>query len=225
MIALGSLARQQCEHGERVSYIRAVAVRELVDQKVDPNRMVLPLIQAEQDSQEKFALTHYNRAIAELASRIGGSDVPIETVLLACVLFCCVEFLRGDVQPALKHFKAGMNVALASLDDKYPIGHLTVHRIEQNMLPFFNRLELLSTLLGSEADWDYNISLDKAVPKSFCTMRQARDSLVHIMNHGVRFIVSFSHNSKSVDFWTTARHLTVLHFGNLPRAANLREVL
>lgn len=67
MIALGILARQQGQNPERVSYARRVATKRVVDTP-DPNRMVLPLIQANQDKEEKFALMPYNKAITELAS-------------------------------------------------------------------------------------------------------------------------------------------------------------
>ena len=106
MIALGSLARHQSFSIQRVSYIHAVsASRALVDP--DSVRMALPLIQNSQHTDEKYALVHYNKAINELATRINNYDMPIEVVLLACILFVSLEFLRGDVQPALKHFKSG----------------------------------------------------------------------------------------------------------------------
>ena len=186
MIALGSLARQHVESTERASFVSAVAIQEILATP-DPTRMNLPLIQ--QQKEESFALTHYNKAIAELASRIRKCDIPVEAVLLACILFVCLEFLRGDVQPALKHFRSGMNVALASKSLlQNSVDHLALYRVHQNIVPFFNRLELLSTLLGNDADWEYGTSLEETIPKTFTNMRQARDRLVNLMNLAVRFI-------------------------------------
>ena len=187
MIALGSLAKQQGPKDGRVSRIRSVAVEEVLANP-DPTRMNLPLIQANSSMGEGFALIHYNKAIAALSLRIDNSSVPIEVVLLACILFVCIEFLRGDIQPALKHFRAGMNIALQSLSDRSSITSTTLDRIRKNMLPFFSRVEFLSIVMGNDVDWEYAVPLEKAVPKSFTNMRQARESLVHLMNLSVRFI-------------------------------------
>ncbi len=56
------------------------------------------------------------------------------------------------------------------------------------MLPFFNRVELLSTIMGHDPDWQYHVPLSKTVPRSFGNMREARDSFVHLSNLAVRFI-------------------------------------
>jgi hypothetical protein len=56
------------------------------------------------------------------------------------------------------------------------------------MLPFFNRLELLGMLFGQDPGWDYPIILSEAVPEAFGSVRQARDSIVHLLNLSLRFI-------------------------------------
>lgn len=94
MIALGGLAREQGERQGQVSFVRPVALKEVLDAP-DPNRMHLPLIEMGKDTDEKFALMHYNKAITALASRINDNNVPIEVVLLSCILFVSLEFLRG----------------------------------------------------------------------------------------------------------------------------------
>jgi hypothetical protein len=63
-------------------------------------------------------------------------------------------------------------------------------RIRDNMLPFFNRLELLGMLFGTDAPWPYSTKLSHAVPPHFMTIREARDSIVHIMNLSLRYIRS-----------------------------------
>ena len=146
MIALGGLAKQQGPKDGQASYVRSVAVEEVLANP-DPTRMNLPLIQANSSMVEGFALVHYNKAVAALALRINNSTVPVERVLLACILFVCIEFLRGDVQLALKHFRAGMNIALQSLSDRTSITQTALDRIRKNMLPFFNRVEFLSTVM------------------------------------------------------------------------------
>jgi hypothetical protein len=187
IIALGSLARQQGNQVRPEPYVDVVAFQEAPEMP-DPNRMQLPLIQRQQSPDEQFALLHYNKAIAELAARISDPDVPVEVVLLSCILFVCLEFLRGSMHSALEHYPSGMKVILSSLSHKYAIGPITLDRIRVNMLPFFCRLTLLFSVFGNEPQGEYFVSLDDAEPKTFATIRQARDSLVHLMNHGIRLI-------------------------------------
>ncbi|KAK0823464.1 hypothetical protein LTR73_008462 [Friedmanniomyces endolithicus] len=141
------------------------------------------------DHNDTFAMYHYGKAISLLAHRLEDPDAPTEVALLACILFVCIEFLRGDVEPAFTHFKSGMSIALASLSaPASPKAVLTTARIKEGMLPFFHRLELLAMLFGQEATYEYPITINEAVPASFATIREARDSIVHLMNIGLRFI-------------------------------------
>ncbi|TKA82888.1 hypothetical protein B0A55_01172 [Friedmanniomyces simplex] len=141
------------------------------------------------DHNDTFALNHYGKAISLLAQRLQDPDAATEVALLACILFVCIEFLRGDVEPAFKHFKSGMSIALASISAPGSTkAVLTMERIKEGMLPFFNRLELLAMLFGQEATYEYPITINEAVPACFATMREARDSIVHLMNIGLRFI-------------------------------------
>ena len=137
---------------------------------------------------DRFALAQYNKAITHLSKRL-NSESSIEVALLACILFVCVEFLRGDCEPAVKHFKSGMTIALGSLSNgDSQTAKASAERIKTYMLPFFNRIELLSTLFGNDASWDYPVELPQAVPDRFQTIREARDSIIHLANLSVRFI-------------------------------------
>ena len=139
---------------------------------------------------DRFALAQYNKAITHLSKRL-NSDSSIEVALLACILFVCVEFLRGDCEPAVKHFKSGMTIALTSLSHgETQTAKASAERIKRHILPFFNRIELLSTLFGNDASWDYPVELPDTVPDHFQNMRQARDSIIHLANLSIRFIRS-----------------------------------
>jgi hypothetical protein len=53
----------------------------------------------------QFATWHYNQAIKHL--RLAKSH---DTVLLVCILFVCIELLRGDYPTAIKHCRHGMTI-------------------------------------------------------------------------------------------------------------------
>lgn len=70
-----------------------------------------------------------------------------DITLLACILFICVEMLRGDDCPAMKHVKSGMVIALTACGKtSSDTAYTQLQSMRHSMLPFFNRLELLSMM-------------------------------------------------------------------------------
>ena len=181
MVALGSL------HEKRETGIKMVPSM-LPDVHPADEGVPMALMKHLDGQSEQFALNQYNKAIIHLSKRL-NTEASTEVALLACILFVCIEFLRGDAEPAVKHFKSGMGIALATLsNNESKSAKATTERIREHMLPFFNRIELLSMLFGNEANWDYPVELLDAVPDTFRNMRDARDSIVHLANISVRFI-------------------------------------
>lgn len=60
---------------------------------------------------DKFAITHYNTAINML---VHGPPPSVDTVLLVCILFICIEFLRGNRAAAITHVTHGMQLLLGA---------------------------------------------------------------------------------------------------------------
>lgn len=181
MVALGAL------HETRENGVRMVPSL-FPDITPSSNDNPMALVRHPDSANEQFALNQYNKAIMHLSRRL-NTESSTEVALLACILFVCIEFLRGDAEPAVRHFKSGMSIALATLSNsESKHAKATTQRIREHMLPFFNRIELLSTLFGNDASWDYPVELLDAVPDTFRNMRDARDSIVHLANISVRFI-------------------------------------
>lgn len=142
------------------------------------------------DIVDPVVLTNYNKSMRHLAQHIAASSRVTETTLLACVLFVCVEFLRGDQEAARRHFQGGMAILMDRISDEPGMtGDMTRPGDSRTMiLPIFNRLEMLSTLFGNEPSWPYPVSMAEAVPESFMSLSHARDSIVHLMNLSLRWI-------------------------------------
>ena len=58
---------------------------------------------------QSFALSQYNKAIKRVQDRIGSGQSE-RIILLTCVLFICVEFIRGNPESALDHLQSGMRI-------------------------------------------------------------------------------------------------------------------
>lgn len=139
---------------------------------------------------DPFALSQYNKALSHLARRMREQPASADIVLLATILFVCVEFLRRDDGVAMKHFAAGMNIALTASQTNSTGPYTQMHTVREQMMPFFHRLELLSMLFGNEPPYTYPINIPEAVPAAFTSLTEARDSIVHLMNINLRFIRS-----------------------------------
>jgi hypothetical protein len=136
------------------------------------------------------ALSNYNKSIGLLTKLVSSSAQNTDVVLLACVLFICVEFLRGDDVAAFRHFQGGMTIIMDLISRKQGLADskLMVDRVRRSILPAFNRLEMLSALFGNGASWPYSVTISESVPAMFSSIGEARDSMVHIMNISLRFV-------------------------------------
>lgn len=153
IVALGSLHEQR-ENGARI-----IPLIGNIERQVNPILLKTNGAVAKLGDDNPLAISQYNKAIVHLSKRL-QTENSIEVALLACILFVCVEFLRGDPNPAVNHFNSGMNIATSSLNASGSANNKTVRMVKEQILPFFNRIELLSTLFGNEAQWDYPVKLE-----------------------------------------------------------------
>ncbi|WAO84962.1 Zn(2)-C6 fungal-type domain-containing protein [Fusarium falciforme] len=107
---------------------------------------------------DRFAIFHYNQAIKKL---VEDPSPDIDLVLLVCILFICIEFLRGDRHTAVNHAhhgvqllnQAGKNSKLTAVFSQmsvFPLffvqsgtdfPHLTTHAFDNNAAnPVFRTL-------------------------------------------------------------------------------------
>ncbi|OBS21517.1 hypothetical protein FPOA_07854 [Fusarium poae] len=70
-------------------------------------------------SVDRFAIVHYNTAINLL---VHGPPPSVDTVLLVCVLFICVEFLRGNRAAAITHAAHGLQLLNAAGQNSRLVG-------------------------------------------------------------------------------------------------------
>jgi hypothetical protein len=58
----------------------------------------------------KTLLFHYNEAVRSLVDRMSEPSYSVEIGLVTCVLFMCIECLRGDYPAAFMHLHSGLKV-------------------------------------------------------------------------------------------------------------------
>ncbi|PIB01611.1 hypothetical protein CB0940_02251 [Cercospora beticola] len=144
-------------------------------------------------SHEHMARATYNKSITQLAKLSVSANDNTEVILLACILYICVEFLRGNEEEAVRHFNGGMAIIanLIAGKDGSSAADRTIDGIRSTgILTFFNRLEMLAALFDNDSSWPYAVTLQESIPSEFHSISTARDSLVHLMNLSLRFIRS-----------------------------------
>jgi hypothetical protein len=138
------------------------------------------------------ALSNYNKSIGLLTKLVSSSPKSTDVVLLACILFICVELLRGDDVAAIQHFRGGMTIITDTVsrtqNPTSTASNPTIGHVNDSILPVFNRLEMLFILFGNDASWPYPVPLSKTIPTTFSSVAHARDSMVHLMNLSLRFV-------------------------------------
>lgn len=195
LVAVGALNERRDVYVKDITYSRSVVTTG--GQNVEAS-----IRKEQQQHNDPFALSQYNKAIAHLARAINStSSNSIDTALLVCILFVCVECLRGDYKPALKHFQGGMSIALAAAGPEGPNSQDSqTTAIREKLLPFFNRLELLGQVYGHRPSYEYGLEPSQVLPQTFHSIVEARDSIVHLMNLSIRLIhkTKFSRYSNKI---------------------------
>ncbi|OAA59536.1 Zn(2)-C6 fungal-type DNA-binding domain protein [Niveomyces insectorum RCEF 264] len=103
----------------------------------------------------------WNAAVKSLAARIQAHPHAYLVPLVCCLLFTCIEFLRGNIESAMLHVESGFNILAplrcttshgdaAVMDDDAGKPRLSAHddlgAVEEHIVPMFSRLRMLCSL-------------------------------------------------------------------------------
>ena len=135
----------------------------------------------------------YTAAIQSLRDRITQSSSNgelLEEAMMACLLFVCIEILRGDDIAAVTHLEGAISICrngnFSHNTSTIPQGHLCSPAMTsafQAVSKIFMRLDIQAvSYMGSRAPWFpvQNLSESNSlenIPTSFNTLLEARDSL------------------------------------------------
>ncbi|KAL9110133.1 MAG: hypothetical protein Q9227_005327 [Pyrenula ochraceoflavens] len=128
------------------------------------------------------ALKYYNRAISSLNDHI-QTENSHRILLLACVLFICIEEIQGNVQNALPLIRQGCSMLRQHRES-------SIHEVdddENNLMTLlaemFGRLCLMSNFFGHPMEEPEGPSKGNETKP----VLEARCQLYHIMNDGINF--------------------------------------
>ncbi|TDZ49627.1 putative sterigmatocystin biosynthesis P450 monooxygenase stcS [Colletotrichum trifolii] len=125
-----------------------------------------------------FAVTNYNQAIRHLRTTDNQ-----ETVLLVCILFVCIDMLRGECKGAIDHCRHGINI-LNSVHHKSAF-------VRDHLEPAFCRLGVFPFFFGVPPESFPVIETEAVVPKApFRTVAELQAGLNPLLVQTIRFVRS-----------------------------------
>lgn len=124
---------------------------------------------------DRLVLPHYNAAIRHLRTIKNES-----LVLLVCVLFVCIEFLRGNRVAAIEHCQHGITI-LQRVETTFPWA-------KQYLSPLFRRLSVFPFFFAPvDRSRPNPLCLEDAIP-SFSSLSDAQFYLDGILSRTVRLV-------------------------------------
>lgn len=174
-------------------------------------------------------LREYNKALQCLVDRINSGKQSRVASLTTCVLFVCLELLRGNVSTSMQHLKSGLNI-LAEMHNarflplelaghcssfSYGTDDLDSEFVTATLVPIYARMTTMSAFMGG-GYWQLypaEAVVDMSIPRIFVDWVQARAYLVDLVNLSLQFIGTMMHKqmtSAPILFSDTIRQ-TKLH--------------
>jgi hypothetical protein len=139
------------------------------------------------------AQQEWNTAVRSLAARIQARPNSNLVPLVCCLLFTCIEFLRGNVESSLLHVQNGFNILAtlrrnnnAALDLGSNLSSNDLKAIEDHIVPMFLRLKVLCALRGRITPPIYAPTAQEDSPQKDLT--DSRQRLFEISDTCLRFI-------------------------------------
>lgn len=167
----------------------------------------------EDRSQSTFALptpplafASYNKAISALMKQLASGSGSVETVVMCCLLFTCLECLRGDPESAAAHLRSGGSILASWLSRKKTIkgyerqpplntpSSNDPSLVRDTLIPIFQRLgshiaavPVLSNACFSNLMRD-DLATNDEILSGFQNLPQARNSLLGLLELAMRYV-------------------------------------
>ncbi|KAL4879185.1 hypothetical protein BJY04DRAFT_208764 [Aspergillus karnatakaensis] len=143
-----------------------------------------------------FMLRQYNRAIRALTTELSsGNPVSLRTAVVSCVLFICLEILRGDLNAMQAHFSSGIKLLrqlqngdrkVALMDSAVLVKH-NAEVLDDHLVDVFTRLNLHFLMLGHGSQLkqtfipSFLYGRRIQIPRQFYSTREVRQSLTILL--------------------------------------------
>ncbi|KAH7126482.1 hypothetical protein B0J13DRAFT_484013 [Dactylonectria estremocensis] len=151
------------------------------------------------DDEEQFVLRQYSKAISYLVPDSEGESQPsVDAVLLTCLVFVFLEFLRGRYKTAQTHLQNGLRLIEESgCNDRTTekagvVGKSSSRGVNEGILETFSRIQVQVGLLGHFSQAFMNPLLESETTiDAFGSVEEARESLDRLLNEALQLTENF----------------------------------
>lgn len=153
---------------------------------------------------QRFGMEYYNKAIHSLLGKAKVDPEATAIFAIACIIFICLEFLRGNVDASLIHIESGAKM-LKSWRDKHgypkaPWGRgyssFEADLMETELAPILSWLTAVLAIFGRPSQAIFLNPVDPEGPffqyERPNNLLEARAGLVDIVNTGIKFTESIA---------------------------------
>lgn len=142
--------------------------------------------------ERKTLLFHYNKAVNSLVQRISEPSYSPEIGLVSCILFVCIEFLRGNYDTAFAHFYSGLKIISAFKRSQISsaIQSPGPSLIEELLIPIFTRLVTTAIIYGVPTELILHACYypRELQERPFTSVLEAQTSIHKIRNLSMMFV-------------------------------------
>jgi len=148
------------------------------------------------DRHERFALQQYNKAISHLQKHFSTKDkMSLRIALITCMMFICLEFLRGEYKTGNTHIENGLNLLSqmqdrgdGETDDNVLVVRPQPESVDDYLIEAFACLNMQSALFGLGSRRLYIVAQelkggpDFQIPQTFSSIYETRQYLDGLLN-------------------------------------------
>jgi hypothetical protein len=142
---------------------------------------------------DPVAMQEWNASMSSLTARIKAYPNSNLVPLVCCLLFTCLEFLKGNVDTALVHIQSGFKILATvleaestTIENDNGLKPSDYDTIRKYIVPMFSRLNSLCTLFGRVTPPVYAITDRSGIPH--IDLSDARQRIAEILDPALRFI-------------------------------------
>ena len=147
-----------------------------------------------QEYQDEFALQNYTRAVSLLRQELSKRQQSKTVALVSCILFVCIEFLRGNNDSAIAHLRCGLSI-LRLQPDHVGDADTPTDIPDPSIPPQFARLSLVQSMYDQPRGRKFiePIELPNEDHHTLKTLDHAKNSITNLTNAVLSFHLMNEH--------------------------------
>jgi Fungal Zn(2)-Cys(6) binuclear cluster domain/Fungal specific transcription factor domain len=148
-------------------------------------------------TEREYAIESYNLAIQHLVAYLDDPGSKVLVVLMTCIIFVCVDFLRHDVKAARTHIQGGLKLLETIRKNPALLPNSQQSLFEEVLIPTLSWLNMCFSIFGGEVfsvKYLRGLSEQPSMPKKQENVEQTISQFVDIASTMINFAREHAHS-------------------------------